>query len=170
MKTITTTVYTFDELSDNAKEKARNWYRNASAGDEWWGLTYEDAERIGLKIEGFDLRRSVDAKFIDSAEETAHKIEKEHGKACDTFIDAKDYLKKRDELIDTAERDENGDFKDEYALDEKLDELDKEFLYDLSEDYRIILQKDLDYIESDEYVDESILANEYTFTVDGKRF
>jgi hypothetical protein len=33
MKTIETTVYQFDELSDKAKEKAREWYREASAGD-----------------------------------------------------------------------------------------------------------------------------------------
>ena len=30
MKTIETTVYTFDELDDHAKEKAREWYRDGA--------------------------------------------------------------------------------------------------------------------------------------------
>ena len=29
MKTITTVVYEFDELSETAKENARNWYRES---------------------------------------------------------------------------------------------------------------------------------------------
>lgn len=33
MRTKETTVYQFDELSDRAKERARDWYRNASAND-----------------------------------------------------------------------------------------------------------------------------------------
>lgn len=34
-----TTVYTFDELSDDAKEKARQWWREASAGDDFFSET-----------------------------------------------------------------------------------------------------------------------------------
>jgi hypothetical protein len=33
MRTIETNVYKFDELSDAAKERARDWFREASAGD-----------------------------------------------------------------------------------------------------------------------------------------
>src|SRR5262245_18690549 len=32
-RVIQTTVYTYTELSDKAKAKAREWYRNVSAGD-----------------------------------------------------------------------------------------------------------------------------------------
>ena len=32
-----TKVYQFDELSDKAKEKARDWWREASAGDGYYG-------------------------------------------------------------------------------------------------------------------------------------
>lgn len=35
MRTIEKTVYQFDELSDDAKEKARNWYREGDAGLCW---------------------------------------------------------------------------------------------------------------------------------------
>lgn len=36
MKTITLNLYEFDELSDAAKEKAREWYRRASEGDDFY--------------------------------------------------------------------------------------------------------------------------------------
>lgn len=167
-----TKVYTFDELTDKAKERARDWYREHALDYDWYDCTYEDAKTIGLEITGFDLGRAqtVDARFLSSAEETAHKIEKEHGEKCETFIDAKAYLVQRDALVNAAEKDENGDFVDEYALDNALDEIDTEFLRTLCEDYRIMLEKEMEYLLSDESVDETILANEYTFTETGKRF
>lgn len=164
-------LYTFDELDEKAKEKARDWYRQAGLDYEWWDTTYEDAENIGLKITGFDLGRGsyVKASFMASAEETAHKIETEHGDTCETFIDAKNYLKERDKTVNTAEKDENGELKDEYALDEKLAELDAEFLKTLCEDYGVMLSKEEEYLYSAESVDENICINEYEFTIDGKR-
>lgn len=164
-------LYQFNELNDEAKEKARDWYRSVALDYEWWEDTYEDAKTIGLKIEGFDLDRGsyVEAKFIASAEETAHKIEKEHGEKCETASDARAYLAERDTLIETAEKDENGDFANEYKLDQELDDLDSEFLKTLCEDYRILLQKEMEYLISNESVDENIKANEYEFTENGKR-
>lgn len=169
MREIKTTVYTFDELNDRAKETAREWYRQYCIADDWYTFVYEDAERVGLKITAFDLRGGVEAEFLASAEETAHKIEEEHGKTCATYTTAKAYLKKRDELIDGWPKDGDGEFQSLSDLDARLDELDDEFSYDLREDYRIILQNEIDWIMSEEAVDENILANEYEFTADGKR-
>jgi len=45
MRTITTEIYKFDELSDAAKEKARDWYREASAGDDL-DFVLEDAVTV----------------------------------------------------------------------------------------------------------------------------
>lgn len=39
MRTIQTNVYTYDELSDDAKEKARDWFREGSAGDDFFSET-----------------------------------------------------------------------------------------------------------------------------------
>lgn len=173
MRTITETktLYKFDELSDKAKEKARDWYREGALDYDWWDSTYEDAERIGLKMKAFDLGRAsyAEAEFIASAEETAHKIETEHGTSCETFIDAKAYLKARDEIVNTATRTTDGELENEYELDDKLDELDAEFLKTLREDYRIILEKEMEYLLSDESVDETIEINEYEFLENGKR-
>lgn len=43
--TITTTAYPFDELSDEAKERARDWFRNGDRDYEWWD--FEDFIRVG---------------------------------------------------------------------------------------------------------------------------
>lgn len=163
-------LFTFDELTDKAKETAREWFRTDYPEYEWWDGVYMDADNIGLKIKEFDIDRGahVEAVFIESAEETAHKIEKEHGETCETFTDAKNYLKERDALLEAAPRDEGGDFVDEYELDNQLDALDVEFLRTLQEDYRIMLQKEYEYLLSDESIDENIRINEYEFLENGE--
>jgi hypothetical protein len=43
---VETTVFHLDELSDGAKEQARAWYRDASAGDDWHEFVFDDFETI----------------------------------------------------------------------------------------------------------------------------
>lgn len=47
MKTKTIEVFSFAELSDEAKEKARAWYREGALDYDWWGSVYDDAKTIG---------------------------------------------------------------------------------------------------------------------------
>jgi hypothetical protein len=56
------------------------------------------------------------------------------------------------------------------GLDDEPDtkDLDKEFLHNLLEDYRVMLQQEYDYLTSKDAVIETINANEYDFTEDGK--
>ena len=89
MRTETINIYTFDELSDKAKDRARDWWRQGALDYGWWECIYEDAERIGLKITGFDTGRSceIDGDFIGTPEETADKILAEHGDRCGTWAE-----------------------------------------------------------------------------------
>lgn len=48
--------YTFDELSDTAKEKAREWYRNGQLDYDWWDFVYDGADKIASII-GIDIDR-----------------------------------------------------------------------------------------------------------------
>ena len=50
------TVFKYEELSDEAKEKAREWYRGEDGGldYEWWDCVYDDFERI-CEILGIEL-------------------------------------------------------------------------------------------------------------------
>lgn len=54
MQIIETKVYTFDELSDEAKDKARYWYREDGFSYDWWDQVYEDAYAIA-KLMGLDI-------------------------------------------------------------------------------------------------------------------
>lgn len=54
MRTVEQKVYKFDELSDSAKEVAREWWRRCELNEEWWDAVYEDAATIAAMI-GIDL-------------------------------------------------------------------------------------------------------------------
>lgn len=57
-KTIETTVYQFDELTDEAKEKARDWYRSGALDYVWWDSVYENAANAADKL-GITLRTKL---------------------------------------------------------------------------------------------------------------
>ena len=50
-----TTVFKFDELSETAKEKARDWFRQGALDYDWREFVYEDAATIA-DLMGIDLR------------------------------------------------------------------------------------------------------------------
>lgn len=56
MRTVTQTVYTFDELSDSAKERAREAHREGQLEYDWWDSSYDDFARVA-DILGIDLRQ-----------------------------------------------------------------------------------------------------------------
>lgn len=172
MKVIETTVYEFDELTDEAKEIAREWYRNGAMDYEWWDSTFEDAANIGLKITSFDLERNRHAKgqFTQDAPKVAAAIIKEHGPACETHKTATAYLADLAKL-NSACADVDGDDETNAEFEEwqdKRESLAAEFEKSLLEDYSIMLQQES--LSSNESVDEGIKANGYTFTESGKRY
>lgn len=149
MREIIVKLYQFDELSDKAKEKARDWWREGGLDYEWWDCIYEDAERIGLKITGFDAYgRYIEGDLTKSVGAVCRAILAEHGKSCNTYKIALDYCcRKRRGNPYTRE----------------------DFLHDLLEEYLTMLRKEAEYLMSDEHIDETIRANEYEFTEDGKQ-
>lgn len=151
MRTITTVtkVFQFDELSENAKDTARQWFIAGGLDYEWWDATYEDAERIGLKIKEFDLDRSRHANgyLTVSVIECCSRIISEHGKQCDTYALAQRTFKEKHE-----------------GKDIDVDEFQRELL----EEYSVMLQHESEYLQSNEYVDDNIRINEYEFTEDGE--
>ena len=172
MKTIEIKVFTFDELSDEAKEVAVNECRDIDVMGSWWIYIYEDAETIGLRITSFELDRNrhAEGEFISDALECAHKITAEHGGMCETFKTAQAFLAERDSIVDSAELDENGEFVDESELDSLLDECEDDFLKSILEDYSIMLQKEFEYLQSDESAIETIRANGYEFLENGTMY
>lgn len=167
-----TKVYLFGELSDDAKEKAVAGLCDINVFHDWWESTYEDAETVKLKLTEFDIDRGnyCRGEFIEYAKDTADAIINEHGPDCETYKTAGEYMNGCDLLgqeypvkLDDDEYDEN-----ENDRDHEQSELDVEFLKAILEDYRIILQKEYEYMTSEDAIIETIKANEYEFTEDGK--
>lgn len=52
---ISTTVYTLDELSATAREKARTWYREQALNDDWYQFVFNDF-RDTCSILGVEIR------------------------------------------------------------------------------------------------------------------
>jgi len=181
MRTIETTLYQYDELDESAQERARDWYREGIFDYDWWEHIYEDASTIGLKITSFDLDRNKHAKgdLFLNAREVCENIMNEHGKDCETHLLAIRYLeewhkadKEYDSAVKALPEDEN--LEDSMmSLDDTYeslcDELGNDFTAELLEEYASILQKETEYMESDEQVIEGIQANEYEFTEDGRK-
>ena len=65
MRTVTTTLYRFDELSEDAKQRAIEWYRNGNLDYKWWDFVYEDCANIA-DIIGIDLRNRK-VKLMDGS-------------------------------------------------------------------------------------------------------
>jgi hypothetical protein len=172
MKTIEVNLYQFDELSETAQNKAIEWYQSVAIYDEWWDGVYTDAENIGLKITEFDLDRNRYAKgtWMQSADYSAIEIVKQHGENCETYKIAQSFISDRVKIYNDAAQTPDGEWVNEQKLDNDIEYLENEFEQSLLSEYAMILQREMDYINSREQIIESIKSNEYDFTEDGKRF
>ncbi len=223
-----TTVYQFDELSDKAKERARDWYREGTCDDTYWrrlecesviddaatvaGFLGLDINQTAYKTMGGETKyeptvyfsgfwsqgdgacvegtwRASDVK-ADKLKEYAPQ-DKELHRVVDGLAEiAKEYpdgyfkvthrghyshsgCTAFDVELPTEQENELEHDSPEYKLLQvKLGE-DEDTLIELARDfmnwiYRQ-LEKEWDYQNSDEQVDETIMANEYEFLENGNR-
>lgn len=171
-RTIRTKVYKFNELSEDAQSTAIRNLREINVDYGWWEYTYEDAKNIGLRIDSFDTyRRHLAATFEDTAYQVAHNITKNHGESCETYKVAAKFKKEWDEAV--ADHSDGADIYKVYGdnfdeFDEIADEMEENFLQNLRNEYLSILDKEYEYLTSDEAIKETILANDYEFTANGK--
>mgnify|MGYP006325382769 FL=1 len=171
MRTFRTKIYLFEELSEVAQQKAINELSGINFDHDWWQCTYEDALIIGLKITSFDLDRNrhADGQFILSACEVAQNVFNEHGEDCETYKTAQKFIEVWQPVFDDY-MNENSENYESQELENTLQEMEDDFLNSLIEDYSIILQNESEYLQSDEAIKETILANDYEFTKDGNQF
>lgn len=171
MRTIKTKVYKFNELTEDAKQKAIEENMEINLMDEWWECEYEDAKQIGLKIKSFDLERNRHAKgeFLLAANEVAQNILNNHGETCETYKTTVRFMEEWQPIFNDYINEDSENYESS-ELEENLLELENEYLESLLEDYSIMLQKQYEYLYSDEAIKETILINEYEFTKEGNRF
>ena len=166
-------VYKYDELTEEQQQKVLGNYDYINVDFDWWEYMYEDAKNVLLKIDSFDFDRDrhCTGNFIEYAEDTAKKIIVEHGESCETWGIATNYLAERAELIKKYSDGISVDIvteDNEYDYDNDQEEIDAEFLRSILEDYLILLQKEYEYMTSEKAIIETLKANDYDFTVDGK--
>ncbi len=63
MREVTTKVYTYNELNDAAKAKAREWWRDGGLDYDWWDSTYEDAVTIAALF-GLEIKTSIEKYHV----------------------------------------------------------------------------------------------------------
>ena len=209
---IETTVYRLNELSDEAKDKARAWYREGGFDYEWYDAIYEDFRQIA-EILGIDFKtRTVRLMGGGSRQEPriffsgfwsqgdgacfegSYSYRKNASAAIrayapqDTTLhgiaDALQAVQRRNFYQLRAEATHRGRYHHEYCMaitdtrdsptwqDMTADAEDviTEALRDLARWLYRQLEREYEYLTSDEAVDESIIANDYTFTGSGRRF
>lgn len=169
MKTIEMKLYTFEELSHKAKQVALNDYRGINTEFDWWECSYDTWKEMGVQIESFDLyREEIDLQLFYDEEDTAENILSFFGHN-DFYDFAKDYLETKKKLKKTYEDsfDEYGECED---YDLELEEANDLFQYCLKTAILYWLKGELEYLESDEAVADTLEANEFEFTEYGKRF
>ena len=175
MKTKTIEIYTFNELSDKAKEKAVQENYDWNVNFDWWDSIYEDAKNVGITINGFDIDRGSYCKidFRYDAEDICQKIIMEHGEGCETYRIASTFLSYYDELV----KKHSDGIKTNIVAEDNEEDFDNEFIgleiglhHDLSEEYLSVLRKEYEYLTSEEAIAEALEANEVEFTIDGNKY
>jgi hypothetical protein len=170
VKITKTKIYEWAEMSEDQKDKAIEKLYDINVDYEWWDSVYDDAKAIGLKIDEFDIDRGsyCKGKFIWDAISVANKIMDDHGKDCETYKTAKQYVDERNMLIEQERKQWIEDVDGEFIADDvDTSDIDDEFLRLLLEDYRIMLQNEYEYLTSRQSIIETIEANEYEFDENG---
>lgn len=190
--------YQFDELSDEAKEKAREVYRQDVLYSGWWTFAYDDATRIGALIGiAIDVRRGGGGPAISfqldgqgcgvgysgtysyqpgCAKAVRKDVPKD--KRLHSIVDALVAVQKRANYNLMASV-SNGGYRD-LNLHFNIERIDQaEVSSDIEQQLRYVLsafadwihgnlQMEADYLHANEQVDEALRANEYEFNEYGE--
>jgi hypothetical protein len=175
MKTVQVNIYKFNELSEEAKQKAISSLSDINLDCTWWGYIFDDARTVGIKLTSFDLdrRRNCEGEILDSHYSTARSIMDNHGESTDTYQLAAAFVQDYDKLVEKYSDgiDTNVVAEDnEHKFNNKADKLEEEFKRAILKEYSSMLQRGYEYLQSDQAIIDTIEANEYDFTEDGKLY
>lgn len=193
-----TEVFTFSELSDSAKEKARDWYRATGFYYEWWGCVYEQYT-TACELFGLDISRIMFSGFWsqgDGASFTGTYSYKKGAlqalkKEFPQWTEIHDICKRLMQMqkpnfygvnVDISQ---NGRYCHEmtmgfsvsvyikgsgerYNIPQGLEDDCAAIFRDLARDIYKSLEAEYEWLNSDAQIEEAILCNEYQFTEDGE--
>ncbi len=163
MKTIEIKVYKFEELDKQTKEKVIENYRYINVEDTfWYDWIKDDFNRLGLEIKEFNIDRGSYAKiYIENFEDTSNYIIEEFGDSVAIKQTAKNYIDEYNKI--QANFQHNGIYSKR-----ELEILDEKYQREYLEDILSYLRLNYEWETSDEAVINTIEANDYDFTTDGK--
>ena len=172
MRTTEVKLYQFEELSTEAKEKAIEENRTINLNWEWSDCTCESMKEAGVKINSFDIYHRDINITIEDSHETALRIIENFGETMEVVTLSKQFIKDRDALIkrlgegnDIAGYSVKEEFIDEY--DEEIEYLEEEYRKEMAEEILTWLRDEYEYLQTDETVAETLIANDYEFTEEG---
>lgn len=171
-ETKTINIYSFEELSKEAKENAIEKNRIMNVEHDWWYFTCESMKEVGVKIYSFDIYyRNINITIEDS-EHTSRETIDCFGEGMEVVKISKRFIADRDALIKKfGEGNEidgysvKEEFIDEY--DEEIEYLEDEYRKEMSEEILTWLRDEYEYLQTDEAVAETLIANDYEFLEDG---
>jgi hypothetical protein len=191
-------VYSFEQLSDKAKEVARSWWRDGGLDYRWWDDVYSWF-RGEAKSKGFEVGKIYFSGFWSQGDGAMFEYET-NSPMIEVFLAQskltplrKEWFRRWADFISSGKHQgryyhsgccehahylkTHGDVLYGSNVDEWLSELAYEFQEFVEESYRDLcddlyrqLEREYEHLNSDEQVDESIICNDYEFTEDGKRF
>jgi len=154
MKTIKLKAYEFSELNKKAKDKILCDFIDINTNYDWWDFVYDEFNCLGLKVNSFDIyRQTIDIEFKNDIKEFCNNvINNWHDNDLVNISD--DYL--ANENNPNKELDSKSTINESYykrlIADEVLTTLANEYYYQTS----------------NEAIIETIEANDYLFTENGK--
>ena len=174
---IETVVYGIDELSDQAKESARAWYRQAGLHDDWYDFVYEDFEAI-CRILGIALRTSPVKLFGGGTRDQAHVFFRGFWSQGDgaSFEGSFCHAKGATRAI-RAHAPEDTEL---HRIADALQAAQRRNFHQLHatirqrgaycHEYSMAIEAEYEHQTSDAAVDEIVAINGWTFTAEGRRF
>ena len=172
MEKKTYTVYKYDELNEEQKEKAIERYYDINIDHDWWD--HIETDDCGIKLKEFDIDRGSYCKlgFEKSELETARAIVENHGESCNThrlsraYIEAYESLERERETINQS--DDDIGYRKEVEIEDKMEVLKDEYVEDLQNEYLQLLRDEYSFQTERVAIEETLRANDYDFTEDGK--
>lgn len=195
MRTIEKTVYQYDELSDEAKAKARDWYREDYPYWEWWDSVYDDAKRMGSLI-GIEIDQISFSGFWSQGDGAcftgsysyakggakAIKAEAPNDKELHRIADQLQAVQRQNFYRLAASMSQRGHYSHSGCMSVDVEGSENRYrdiggtdndIYQLMRDFAdwvySRLEAEYEYLTSDEQVEESIRCNDYEFDENGER-
>ena len=197
-RTACKTVFKFDELSDEAKERAIEKWNENGPDYEWWDFVYEDAKNIGALM-GIEITNIYFSGFWSQGDgacfEGSYQYKKGSVKAVKDYAPVDEELHKiarglrqvqaRNFYGLSASVKQRGHYSHEFCTEidvadnrdnapwqvsDEVQEAIADLLRDLMRWIYRTLEKEYEYMTSAEVVGETLRINEYEFLENGRMY